>query len=338
MRKTFHALGALTLSIALLGSQTGCKKLAERLAAAAADAGVSGSAGESAAAVDEDAALDGLVDCLNGLDHSISKSLDRYESWLTRDKDGKIQGPTGKERNAYGLYSISDSDVKKCNEGLAKAADKPEFKDITAKFKASVDKLVPAMNDAYKYYDRDDYKDDKFAKGKTIHASMWPLAEDFQKTSKEFRAVVVKANDARMEKELKEVEAKQGRNLVFQKLNLMKQAKNAVAVATDEKATLEDVTAVTDAFEKAQTEMDTYANAHADETGKVMMWSSFASETVGYLKALKERVRRVREKKPYDSSEIRHLNGSTGWLVEGSSDKVSKAYNELVNRSNSLRF
>lgn len=338
MKKTFRAFGTFTLALVLLGSQTGCKKLAERIAAAAADAGASAAAGSSEVVADQDEALDGLVDCLNGLDHSISNSIDRYESWLTRDKSGKIQGPTGKERYVYGLYQVNDNDVKKCNEGLVKASTKPEFKDIAAKFKASTDKLLPVIADAYKYYNRDEYKDDKLAKGKTLHASMWPLVEDFQKTSKEFRAAVVKANDARMEKELKDVEAKQGRNLVFQKLNLMKQAKNAVSVGTDEKASLADTTAVTEAYEKAQTEMDTYAKAHAAETGKVMMWSTFYTESEDYLKALKERVRRVREKTPYSRSEIMQMNGSSGWMVEGSSDKVSHAYNELVNRSNSLRF
>lgn len=336
MKKTFHAAAVTALAIVMLGSQTGCKKLAERLAAAAADAGTG--AGTAAGVADHDEALDGLVDCLNGLDHSISNSLDRYESWLPRDKDGKTQPPTGKERNVYGLYEVHDNDVKTCNAGIALAITKPEFKDVATKFKASADKLVPEMNAAYKYYDRDEYKDDKFAKAKTIHATMWPMAEDFLKTSKEFRAAVVKANDARMEKELKEVEAQQGRNLVFQKLNLMKQAKNAVSVGTDEKASLADVQAVTEAFEKAENEMDTYAKAHAAETAKVMMWSSFTSEAEGYLKALKERVRRVREKTPYSRSEIMQMNGSAGWMVEGSSDKVSHEYNELVNRSNTLRF
>lgn len=337
MRKTLQAVAIASFTVVLLGSQTGCKKLAEKLAAAAAaDAGAG--AGTTAGVADHDEALDGMVDCLNGLDHSIGNSLDRYESWLGRDKDGKIQGPTGKERVVNGLYDVHDSDVKTCHAGLALAVTKPEFKDIATKLKASTDKLLPEMAAAYKYYDRGEYKDDKFAKAKTIHAKMWPLAEDFLKTSKEFRVAVVNANDARMEKELKEVEAQQGRNLVFQKLSLMKHAKNAFSVGTDEKASLADVQAVTEAYEKAEGEMDAYAKAHAAETAKVMMWSSFTSEAEGYLKALKERVRRVREKTPYSRTEVTQLNGAAGWMVEGSSDKVSHEYNELVKRSNTLHF
>lgn len=335
MRKTFHALAVTTLAFALLGTQSGCKKLAERLAAAA-DAGAGAAAAEPEA--DHHETLDGLVDCLNGLDHSISNSLDRYTSWLPPEKDGVQPGPKGTERSVYGLFEIHDNQVKSCETGLKAAADKPEFKDVAAKYNEVVDRLVPAMNAAYKYYDREEYKDDKFAKAKEIHTSMWPIAEDFYKVSKDFRAAIVKANDARMEAEIKAVEAKQGRNLVFQKLNVMKIAKNAVAIGTDEKAPLADVETVTAAYEKALNEMNDYAKAHKEETDKVSMWSSFDDEAEGYLKALKERVRRVREKTAYTRSEIMQLNGSAGWMVQGSPDKVSREYNELVNRSNSLRF
>lgn len=337
MRKTFHAFGLVTLAVAMLGTQTGCKKLAERLAAAAADAGA-GAGTTADVEADHHETLDGLVDCLNGLDHGISNSLDRYTSWLAPEKDGKQPGPTGKERNVYGLYEVHDTDVKSCKTGLAAAATKPEFKDVAAKYGAVVDKLVPEMNAAYKYYDRDEYKDDKFAKAKEIHAKMWPIAEEFVKVSKEFRAAVVKANDARMDAEIKEVEAKQGRNLVFQKLNVMRAAKSAVAIGTDEKAALADLEAVTGAYEKAMNEMNDYATAHKAEADKVMMWSSFDSEAESYLKALKERVRRVRDKTAYSRTDIMQLNGSAGWMVSGSGAKVSHEYNELVNRSNTLRF
>ena len=336
MRKSLHAFAFTTLAIALLGTQTGCKKLAERLAAAAADAGAGGVA--TADEADHHETLDGLVDCLNGLDHSISNSIDRYTSWLPPEKNGVQPGPKGTESNVYGLYEIHDSNVKSCNEGLKDAANKPDFKDVAARYKDATDKLVPAMNAAYKYYDRDEYKDDKFAKAKEIHATMWPLVESFNKVSKDFRAAIVKANDARMDAEIKDVEAKQGRNLVFQKLNVMKAAKNAVAIGTDEKAPLADLEAVSNAFDKALTEMNDYATAHKEEADKVMMWSMFDNEAESYLKALKERVRRVRDKTPYSRSDIMSLNGSTGWTVTGSAEKVSHEYNELVSRSNSLRF
>jgi Protein of unknown function (DUF3829) len=327
---------AMALAIVLLSSQVGCKKLAQT-GARLLDAGEAAPA--ETASVDEDEVLNGLVDCTNGLDHSISKSLERYTSWLPDAKEGAPQpGPTGKETSVWGLYKISDHEVSTCDKGLKLASAKPEFKVAGEKFKAVADKIVPAINEANVYYDRKDYKDDKFAKGKELHAKLWPLAEEFFKVSHEFRAIVVKANDARMEAEMKEVEAKHGRNLLFQKLNVLKHAKTSVRVATEEKAPLIELEPLMVAYEKAVEEMKSYASSHKDEAGQVMMWSMFENKVEDYLKVLKDRVRRVRDKKRYTSSEIRLLESGSGWMVEGSSAKVSREYNELVSRSNSLRL
>ncbi len=326
----------MAIAVALLSSQVGCKKLAQTRARLL-DAGAAASAATES--VDDDQALNGLVDCLNGLDHSISKSLERYTSWLPDAKEGAPQpGPTGKETRVFGFYQISDHDVTTCEKGLKLAISKPEFKDASEKFKAVTEKIVPAINEANVYYDRKDYKDDKFAKGKELHAKLWPLAEEFFKVSHEFRGIVVKANDARMEAELKEVEAKQGRKLLFQKLNVLAHAKASVRVAAEEKAPLTELEPLMVAYEKAVDEMKTYASSHKDEAEKVMMWSMFENKVEEYLKVLKDRVRRVRDKKAYTSSEIRLLESGSGWMVEGSSAKANRAYNDLVSSSNSLRL
>lgn len=326
-------------AVLAFSSQLGCKKLiatgARLLDAGATEANTDT---ETAAGADDDT-LNGLVGCINGLDHSISSSLDRYTSWLPEGKENAPQpGPTGKETRVYGLYKISDTDVTNCDEGLTKASTKAEFKDIATKYKAQADALVPVMNEAYVYYDRKNYQDDKFAKGKELHAKLWPLAEEFQKTSQEFRKIVSKANDVRMEAEIKEVEAKQGRNLVFQELNVMRYAKAAVRIAAEEKISLQELEPVVTDYEKAVEELKAYVGAHKEEAGKVMMWSFYESKTEDFLKAIKGRLRRVRDKKPYSQTELMMLDSGSAWTVEGSSAKVSHEYNELVSRSNRLRF
>jgi hypothetical protein len=338
-----ESLRKLTLALALvsLSSTAGCKKSAEKIAAALMDAGAGAQADAGGAAAEEqhDETLDGLVECLNGLDHSIARSLDRYQSWLPPvGKDGKQPGPTGKERNVYGIFDVSDSDVTSCNKTLAVAVTTPEFKDVATKYKANVDKLVPQINAAHNYYDHGDYKDDKFAKGKTMHAALWPLAEEFLTVSKPFRAAVVKANDARMDAQIKQVEKEQGRNLFFHKLNLMRYAKAALPVSTSDAPALADLEAATTAYESAYNECTTYATAHKNEADKVLLWSTFAGTAEDYLKALKERVRRVRDKKAYDSSEKFRMNGPSAYTVDGSPDKVSHEYNDLVSRANSLHW
>ena len=65
------------------------------------------------------------------------------------------------------------------------------------------------------------------------------------------------------------------------------------------------------------------------------MWSMMDSSIESFRIAAKERVRRVRDKKSYSQSEIMRLNGSSGWTVDGSAEKLVRQYNELVGRSNS---
>lgn len=341
-------LSRTTLLAALLVSLIGCKKLAT-IAASLQDAGHAGAAsGDGTAAKEadghdtadaDDEALNGLIDCLNGLDASIGRSLDRYVSWLPKAKTGAPQpGPTGKERNVYGLYEVPEHAVKSCKKGLALASKDPAFKGAATKYEAVTDKIVPVINRAKTYYDHGDYKDDKFAKAKELHAALWPLVDEFSQASKEFRAVVVKANDARMDAEVKQVEAKFGRNLLFQKLNLMKVAKATVAVGSDEKSTLAELQPLADAYEKAFDEMKTYAASHKAEVAKAFMWTAYASAAEDYLKATKERVRRLRDRTPYSTGESMLLRNGNGEMVEGTSMKLNKKYNDLVERSNSVRF
>lgn len=47
-------------------------------------------------------------------------------------------------------------------------------------------------------------------------------------------------------------------------------------------------------------------------------------------------MRRVRDKEPYSSGDILHINRGNGWMVEGSTGSLVRAYNELVDASNRL--
>jgi hypothetical protein len=50
------------------------------------------------------------------------------------------------------------------------------------------------------------------------------------------------------------------------------------------------------------------------------------------LKAAKELMRRVRDKKPLTGMERSWVGTSSGWMVEGSPDKLLHQYNEMVSR------
>lgn len=92
------------------------------------------------------------------------------------------------------------------------------------------------------------------------------------------------------------------------------------------------------AYDAAHEEADRYVKANEAETNTVMMFDSFIDTAESFLKASKELMRRKRDDKPFSKSELQRLGGSGGWMLEGSPDKVSRAYNDLVNRSNGLNW
>src|SRR5688572_10395607 len=90
----------------------GCKQIAEaRKAAEALKAAASAVTDAKGPAIsseeDKDAALGNklgeYISCMNGTSKRVVDSRNLYLSWV---KDEKV-GPTGKERNIYGLYDIN---------------------------------------------------------------------------------------------------------------------------------------------------------------------------------------------------------------------------------------
>jgi hypothetical protein len=115
------------------------------------------------------------VDLLNDSLRAID-AIRRYQSWV----DMKT-GPTGKERYIYGLNSVDPE--KKAIEKARAAADQPPAipsLDAAARdYATAFETLVPIINDAYAYYERQDYKDDQMAGGKAFHAKLVPAMNAF---------------------------------------------------------------------------------------------------------------------------------------------------------------
>ncbi|EPU7071004.1 DUF3829 domain-containing protein, partial [Shigella sonnei] len=123
--------------------------------------------------VDEQAVFDEKMDvyikCYNKLQIPVQNSLARYADWL---KDFK-QGPTGKESTVYGIYGISESNLAECEKGVKSAvALTPALQPIDGVAVSYIDAAVAlgnTINEMDKYYTQENYKDDAFAKGKTLH-------------------------------------------------------------------------------------------------------------------------------------------------------------------------
>ncbi|HDD9034785.1 TPA: YiiG family protein, partial [Escherichia coli] len=144
--------------------------------------------------VDEQAVFDEKMDvyikCYNKLQIPVQRSLARYADWL---KDFK-QGPTGEERTVYGIYGISESNLAECEKGVKSAvALTPALQPIDGVAVSYIDAAVAlgnTINEMDKYYTQENYKDDAFAKGKTLHQTFLKNLEAFEPVAESYHAAI----------------------------------------------------------------------------------------------------------------------------------------------------
>ncbi|MBY7414015.1 YiiG family protein [Escherichia marmotae] len=284
--------------------------------------------------VDEQAVFDEKMDiyikCYNKLQIPVQRSLARYADWL---KDFK-QGPTGKESHVYGIYGISESSLSECEKGVKSVvALTPELQPIDGVALNYINTAVAlgnTINEMDKYYTQENYKDDAFAKGKTLHQTFLKNLEAFESVAESYHAAIQEINDKRQLVELKNIEQREGKTFHYYSLAAMISAKQINNLISQEKFDAE-------AAMKKVAELETLV-AQAKEVSKDSMNSLFTGAADRYQIASKKYVRRIRDKVPYSDWDKKKLqDANTSWMVEDSYPKSLQAYNELVGNYNRLR-
>ncbi|MDZ8841690.1 YiiG family protein [Escherichia coli] len=284
--------------------------------------------------VDEQAVFDEKMDvyikCYNKLQIPVQSSLARYADWL---KDFK-QGPTGEERTVYGIYGISESNLAECEKGVKSAvALTPALQPIDGVAVSYIDAAVAlgnTINEMDKYYTQENYKDDAFAKGKTLHQTFLKNLEAFEAVAESYHAAIQEINDKRQLAELKNIEEREGKTFHYYSLAVMISAKQINNLISQDKFDAE-------AAMKKVSELETLV-AQAKEADKGGMNFSFINSAGQYQLEAKKYVRRVRDKVPYsdwDKEQLQDANSS--WMVDDSFPRALREYNEMVDDYNSLR-
>lgn len=325
-----HAGSAVLLaaSIAVALSACGSKEATDK-AAAGHD-----SEGEAQAQDAQQALttkLNDYIDCYNGMDAGLHRGIDLYTQWI---KDPKA-GPSGREERGYGPTPVDDYRLKKCDESvnraLAATPALPELDAAAREYLAQLHALQPLAKQAHDYYDRQDYEDDGFALGKQMHAPLMAALSRFSTASEAFSDALEARNDAVQREQLAALEKAEGRTMAFYRLSMMLEAKAMVDLMSQ------------DTFDAAAgAERVAAFNAISDEAhAKVVappnstQWSTFEMSAEQFRREGKERLARVRDKKPYSPLEQKWLDNPT-LAPSGSPGRLLKAYNDLVQRSNLL--
>lgn len=116
-----------------------------------------------------------FVQCEKALEESRRNAIRYYYNWMKNP-----EGPTGKERYVNGIHKING--LAECKKFLGEAAgiktDIKPLADVEKTFSDYVEvmeKMVPLVDKMHQYYKDEDYKDDKFAKGKQYHTELMTM-------------------------------------------------------------------------------------------------------------------------------------------------------------------
>ncbi|HEY6079179.1 MAG TPA: DUF3829 domain-containing protein [Polyangiaceae bacterium] len=327
-----------------LGPVAGCKQLEEAKKAAealkAAASAVADAKGPSISSEeDKDAELGSklgeYISCMNQTSKRVVDSRNRYLSWV---KDEKV-GPTGKERNIYGLYELN---TETCFRALEKAKlakpSLPEVESAAAEYRKALEELEPIVKQANKYYDQDDYKDDKMARGKAMHPQLMSAFAKFEQVSKGFEERVTQLNDGVNARQLTRLEKDASRRLQYLSQRSLNEAKALIAmtdIAELKELDQQKYDVALQTYDKTLSELEQYADTHKAEADKIMMFSSYVSSGKTFLKSAKELLRRKRDNKDFNKE---FFSKSSPQMVDGHPAQVVDTYNRMINDSNHLRY
>lgn len=269
------------------------------------------------------------IACYNKLDGDAHRSIARYQSWV-KDMD---KGPNGKEMVVYGLYKIDMDDIAKCKASFGKSAQSKLDNAATAYIDILSD-LGALVTEAEVYYSRDNYKDDAFAKGKKLHGPLADAMKRFEEKSNVFSNEIEVENDKALDAEMQQLEKSEGRQLPYLQMALMSKAKQLIRLIGEESFDAAAAGKLLADYESLTDEAIAYAKKNSESAASG--WSTLERATEDYRKAAKERVRRIRDKVAYSEGEKMMLKPGSGWMVEGSQEKVTKAYNAMIEASNRM--
>lgn len=247
---------------------------------------------------------------------------------------------------AYGYHlviyydgSYKDNALKQLDDALS--IDKINYanKNIKA-YKESILEFMKLYDEAFTYYDMQDYTEDHFKKANTMHAPLITAYEKVIKGDTAFRNVIDEIASKQILKRINHY--KENNQMMFYYVEKsLYLSKKFLKEANQNDYTKLDSTK----FKQLNKELRShYSEFKAFKAKNETIFKDNGNYTY-YLKIFREYVAsskrfyiRVKEKKPYDFGEKMLLNSSGRNNIEGSIYQLTSKYNRLVNHYNSLNI
>ncbi len=192
------------------------------------------------------------------------ESLARYQSWVNMKT-----GPTGRERIIYGLYSLYDvrDEIAHAEAAMTQSPAMPELDAEMKSYIAAYQALAPTITEADAYYERQDYRTDKMAQGKALHAKLVVAGPTFLTERGKVDALFKIEKEKSDAAELAAIEAREGRKARWQVTNVMIEARKVVDLLPTGEKPVVDMPAFDGALARyadAVKVMDGYSAANPD--------------------------------------------------------------------------
>ncbi len=283
--------------------------------------------------------LDGYVGCLNRHGNRVLQCRDRYYSWLQSPQ----QGPTGRESIVYGLYPLYDGTdcARDIDAAAALPPSAPALEAMAARWKRALQAAESVVAEASAYYELEDYKDDRMARGKALHPRLLAAFAEFEAANDDFHAAVVGAQDAIAARRLQRLEADPAMRVPYLAERLLMDAKRVLRGAEGvggkgfDAALLGEAVAALEASWRALSE---HRKAHPDDRRDVIRSSSYVDAAFALLKSAKSLQRRARDGFSFDDGETMLIEANAAQLVDGHPVQVVEKFNDFIGVANRTRW
>ena len=285
-----------------------------------------------------------IMNCINLFTERAADSRHRYLSWVDA-----TTGPTGRERNVHGLYTFP-IETTRCTNAITEASnvgpDDTQLEAAGAQYATALNTLAPLLVEANTYYDRQNYKDDDFAKGRTLHPQLMTAFTAFGEAATALRREVDVRQDAVTDRLLARIQTDPTRRLEFLVRTSMKTAKLLIRLSDASRIENYLIVGVNEAqfgqlaaqYEQTIDQMTQFATANPNQARGFSTYSSFQSEAGSFLVTLKKFARRLKNHEPFTDSNMRVIvEMDMGYSVDGAPQQLWRSYDSLVDSYNRLR-
>jgi hypothetical protein len=271
--------------------------------------------------------LDTYIKCSNVHSERVFDSRNRYHSWV-----GK-RGPTGRERVIYGLYEVRAPG--NCAKNFEAAAKRPpqleELHQAGTEWIAALRETHALVTEAHRYYEMENYKDDRMKRGKELHQPLVDAFERFSAADKALSEQIRTQSDGLQTRRLERLAADPERRVDYLLLASLRHARAALALAKPSG----DRSFQREAFDR---EVAAY-EAHFEELEQSQRRARTSIGMSGYLRngktfllTAKTLSRMHRDRKRHDTFFL----PESPELVEGHPGKMRYEFNQMVESYNRI--